>query len=251
MNGVFAVIVVAFIVGLLIGSPGVGGVLLTPALTEIMGMSPHDATGTALASFILPAAYLAWLHARRGNFKWGISIPLALGGLPAGYLGIVLKAHVSGQVIMTVLACMVVIAGLNAMRTPKPGRLNFYAAPALPRHLFLFSLGMVVGMLASLSGAGGPILVIPIMVLCGFPVLLCISAAMIHAMSMCSIATFANHAYGFIDYRLLVWLIAIQLAGNYIGVRVASRLPVEGLRKLVAWVCMLIGFFLMVKELLR
>ena len=146
---------------------------------------------------------------------------------------------------MMVLACIIVIAGFNAVRTPKPGILNFYDAPNLPRQAFLLLLGMFVGVLSSLSGAGGPVLTIPILVFCGFPILAGISASMFHALVMCSVATFANYVYGFIDYHVLAWLIAIQLVGNYIGVRIASRLPVEHLRKLVAWVCMLIGFFLM------
>ena len=58
---VMLVALVAFIVGLLSSSIGMGGVLLIPALTEIMGINAHAATGTALASFIIPAVYIAWL----------------------------------------------------------------------------------------------------------------------------------------------------------------------------------------------
>ena len=45
-------LVVAVVVGALIGTVGVGGILLIPALSGITGMSTHMAMGTSLFSFL-------------------------------------------------------------------------------------------------------------------------------------------------------------------------------------------------------
>ena len=42
---------VCLLVGILVGLTGVGGILVPPGLILLSGLEPHEAMGTALASF--------------------------------------------------------------------------------------------------------------------------------------------------------------------------------------------------------
>ena len=71
----------AVFVGGLIGTVGVGGILLIPALSALAGLSTHTAMGTALFSFIFTGLLGTWLFQRHGSIDWRITIPVCLGGL--------------------------------------------------------------------------------------------------------------------------------------------------------------------------
>lgn len=45
-------LLVAFLVGALIGAVGIGGILLIPALTALAGLVIHEAMATALFTFL-------------------------------------------------------------------------------------------------------------------------------------------------------------------------------------------------------
>lgn len=236
--------IVALLVGLLSGLTGVGGVLLIPALTEFAAMDAYMATGTALSSFILPSLLASWLFLRRGALDWETALPLALGGFLFGYLGAWLKAFVSGNFIIVLLAALVVLAGCNALKTPKPGKLNIATAPRAIRRLFLFCLGAFVGIIGGLAGCGGAILSVPVMLFCGFSPLPSIGASVFFAVPSGISSSIGNMQLGYIAYSMLPALILLQIGGMYTGIRLASRAPADLLRKVVALVCMGTGLFL-------
>ena len=70
---------VAVVVGALIGTVGVGGILLIPALSGIVGMSTHTAMGTSLFSFLFTGLLGTWLYQRHGSIG-ATPIPSASGG---------------------------------------------------------------------------------------------------------------------------------------------------------------------------
>lgn len=60
----------SLVIGVLIGTSGVGGVLLIPVLTYCAGLSVHDAMGTALFSFLFTGAIATVTYQRHGSINW-------------------------------------------------------------------------------------------------------------------------------------------------------------------------------------
>src|SRR5262245_48925343 len=85
----FVSIASGFLVGVLVGTTGVGGgSLMTPLLVLLMGVAPATAVGTDLLYASITKMGGAWAHGRRKNIDWRIVGLLAAGSLPAA--GIVL-----------------------------------------------------------------------------------------------------------------------------------------------------------------
>lgn len=240
----FAIVIIVVVVGILGGLTGVGGVLMIPALSEILGMSPHVATGTALCSFIFSGIYSSWLYYRRGKLDVSMAFFLVLGGFLCTYLGAMLKVHTSGATITLVLAGMVIVAGANALRPPKPGFFDIGSASLKNRRIFLFILGSVVGIMGGLSGAGGAVLTVPIMIFCGFPAVGSVSASLLYAVPVGISGSVANAVNGYIDYHALAWITPALIVGIHAGTALSGRVQADQLRKIVAVLCLVTGFFL-------
>lgn len=64
-----------------------GGVLFVPSLVVLFGFDQHIAQGTSLA-VIFPTAIVATVaHARMGNVRWRLSIPIGIAGIGGAVLG--------------------------------------------------------------------------------------------------------------------------------------------------------------------
>ena len=79
--------VTALLVGFLVGSVGVGGVLLPPALTYIVGMNIHLAMATSMFSFLFTGAVGTVMYSRKRSVDWRMVGWLTLGITPAALLG--------------------------------------------------------------------------------------------------------------------------------------------------------------------
>ena len=77
---------VAVVVGVLIGAIGIGGVLLVPMLTYVLGISIHVAIATAMFSYLFTGIVGAFEYARRGSVNWSKGVWLCLGECLAGTL---------------------------------------------------------------------------------------------------------------------------------------------------------------------
>ena len=73
---------VAVLVGILIGTVGVGGILLIPALELLTPLSIQASMATALFTFIFTGIVGTLLFQRRGSIDWALTTPLCLGGGP-------------------------------------------------------------------------------------------------------------------------------------------------------------------------
>lgn len=84
---------IGLVAGLLSGLFGIGGgVVIVPALILVTKMAPETATGTSLASLLLPVGALgAWYYYRHGYVAIGPAAWIALGLVVGAWLG----AHVA------------------------------------------------------------------------------------------------------------------------------------------------------------
>lgn len=240
-----ALLVVSLVVGFLVGSTGVGGIILIPALTMLAGLDTHTAMATALASFIFSAFQVGWLYHRRGLLEFKVLIPMLVGGVVMGFVGAKVKAVLMAPVLNVALALLVLLAAVNILMPARPGTFSFAAAGKKLHDGFLMGLGSVVGFVAGLTGVGGPIISIPIMIYFGFTPVCSIAAGQSFSVGAALSGTAGNLLYGRIDWGIMALITIAQMMGTVAGVRLACRVPAVVLRRAVAVVCILIGFFLL------
>lgn len=100
--------------GLLSGLFGIGGgVLIVPALIVVAGMKPETATGTSLASLLLPVGALgAWHYYRSGFVEMVPAMWIALGLATGAWLGALVALRLPAQDLQRAFAVFLVfVAG--------------------------------------------------------------------------------------------------------------------------------------------
>ena len=107
----FFLLVAAGIVGFLIGAVGVGGILLIPALIGLAGLTPHQASATALFTFIFTGLLGTFLFQRQGSIDWRQTLVVCAGAIVCSYVGAIAKAAVGDVALMRVIAILLIMAG--------------------------------------------------------------------------------------------------------------------------------------------
>lgn len=240
---------IALVVGALIGTVGVGGILLIPALAALAGLSTHAAMGTALFSFIFTGLLGTWLYQRHGSIDWSVTIPVCLGALAGGYPGSLANAAASGRVLDLLLGAVIIFAGLYALFPARRALLSFPAAGA-PRALALLFLGAAVGFGSGLTGVGGPVLSVPLMVICGFAPLTAIATSQVIQITAALSGSAGNLSHGFVALDAALWVTLAELAGVVLGAFLAHRVSQVTLKRLIAVVCIVVGGFIVCRALL-
>ena len=237
--------VVGFIVGFLVGCTGMGGIILIPSLVYLAGLTSHVAMGTTLFTFIFTTSLCSYLYIRLGHVDWKATIPICVGGFLFTYVGADVKAFTAAPYLNLVLALLILLAGALVFCPVKGRRFSFMEEGRRSRFWVLFAVGSGVGFVAGLTGAGGPVLSVPIMIALGFPPLIAIGAGQVYSVPVALSGTAANFLHGAIDYQVGFWMIIMQIVGILFGVYMANRMDTVRLRKLVAWVCLFCGAFIL------
>ena len=240
---------IAVLVGILIGTVGVGGILLIPALELLTPLSIQGAMATALFTFIFTGIAGTWLFQRRGSIDWAVTTPLCLGGALFGFVGAWANARLDATLLALILAVLIVLAGVYTLFTGAARRRpRFQDRPRLQQAL-LFTIGAVTGFGSGLTGVGGPALAVPMLVLCGFPALSAIGASQVIQIVAAVSGSTAHLAHGSVDLHLAALLTLFEVLGVVVGVRLAHVIDPRWLRRGVGLLCVAVGAGLLLRLL--
>ncbi len=238
---------VGLLIGVVVGCTGIGGVLLIPVLTLVLGIDVKHAIAAALLSY-LPTGFVAVaLYARRGSVPWREAWLLCISALPAAYAG-ARAASVAPATLLEGLIGLLLLAG--GVYTLGGAYRVAETATQLGSPLLL-GLGGGTGFVSALTGAGGAFVLLPILLLLDVPVLSAIGLGMAIAIPISGLASIANLASGLIDPILAIVLAVTLTAGIAIGTPIAHALPQVKLRRLLGWVVIVSAIAMLVRVSVR
>lgn len=236
LTGAWIVLPGVVLAGALIGATGIGGVLLVPLLTSLGGVPLPQAIAAASLGFALPAL-IALGPLRRQPRLARRCLPLLAGALVGGAAGAFMVRWLPGAVLMAGVTALVLFSGWRGLRAPHAGT---QAGAALPPAALL-AVGVVVGIGSALTGTGGPVLVLPLLMLLRQPVIFAVVAAQAVQLPV-AIAASAVHALeGRLEPRLALLCGVLMLAGSMAGQRAAMRLDTHQLQRLVSMLLLAVG----------
>jgi uncharacterized membrane protein YfcA len=239
---------VAAFVGLLIGTVGVGGVLMVSYLALFAGLTIHQAAATSLFTFLFTGILGTWLYQRRGSIDWRISIPVCASALIFGFCGAALAAIIDPRPLAIIIALVIVAAGVyifipqRTIAMPRNGRGG--REPVL-----LASVGAASGFGSGFSGAGGPLFSVPLMVILGYVPLTAVATSQVLQIVAATSGSIENLRHGFIDFRIALVVTIFELAGLILGVRLAHVASALVLRRLAGALCVATGGLLLARSL--
>jgi len=234
---------IILLVGVLIGSIGVGGVLLVPALTYLAGIEIHIAIAACMLSYAFSGIVGAAIYARHKTIRWESGLWLCIGAMPGAYLGALVVSVLPARTVTLVIAAFVVMAGINALRNP----VDVSEDKRNESKMLLTLIGVAVGIGSALSGTGGPLLLVPLLVWLNWPVLTAVGLSQIIQLPISVLATVGNFLHGQVDVTLALGIAAIMIVGVTIGARLAHKLPAVQLRRIVAVVLSFVGLLMLWK----
>jgi uncharacterized protein len=234
--------------GLMIGCIGIGGVILVPALVFLGGISIKIGIPAAMFAFILSGLVASFVFARNKSIRWGMAAWLCAGATPTAFAGAWAVSVVNPRVLEAGLGLLTFLSGINALRT----RHSVNELGCHPEtNTMLLGVGAVTGFLSSVSGTGGPVVLVPILIAMKLPVLTAVGLSQTIQLPVAIAATFGNVIYGELDYALGGILAATLTVGSWYGAKLAHTLPRAALRQIVSAVLVGIGLFILGNLALR
>lgn len=231
--------VLALPVGVLVGAVGVGGLLLPAALAGPGGLDPHEAAATSSWAFLFTGVVALVVLGRGGRLRRGAAGPLALGAAPGAVAGAVLGGALPGVVLVLLLATVTLGSGLHHLLGPRP----VVRDRVLPPATFL-AVGAVVGLGSAMTGTGGPVLLVPVLLVLGVDLLETIALGQLVQLPIVSSAVVGFWSDGYVDVRLGTVLGLLAGAGAVLGLALARRVPAAGLRRATSVVLVVTGAYL-------
>jgi uncharacterized protein len=230
----------AAVVGVLIGMVGVGGVLLPPGLVAA-GLSPQEATATSTWAFLFTGAVGTVAYTMRGVVPWPMLGRLAVGLVPGAFAGARTNAVLPPVLVLVVLATLTLAVGVHALlpRTAA-GERSLGAG-------WLVAVGAFVGFGSALTGTGGPVLLVPVLLALGVGPLAAVAVSQAAQVPVVVSGSAGYVSAGLADLWLGSLLGVVAAAGVVVGAMVATRIRAERLRTVVALACVAAGALLSVR----
>ncbi|MCU7858112.1 MAG: sulfite exporter TauE/SafE family protein [Candidatus Thiodiazotropha sp. (ex Lucinoma borealis)] len=236
-----ALATIVFFVGILIGGIGIGGVLLLPSLKYLGGIPLHDAIPACMLSYSVTGVVGTLIFSRHGTINWSLALKVCIGALPGAYIGAFLLPLFSSQVIETCIAFLIIYSGIDALL--KRGSVT--NSSQIGSSNSLIYIGLIAAIGSSLTGTGGPLLLIPILIWYGVSVLTAIGLSQVIQVPISLMATVGNIIHVHVDLTMGLVLALCLGVGAIVGARIVHLLPATKLKKGVALLLIIVGMMLL------
>ncbi len=183
---------VGFIAGLFIGCIGIGGVIVVPVLVYLGGLEIQTAISSAMMGYLLTGLIGTIVFARKGSIDWQMAGWICAGAMPAAMVGAWLSNNVPGVALETIIGVLTLGSGAHTL-------LNRTSVAANSRTINangLVLIGAATGVLSAITGTGGPLVLVPVMLWLQVPVLTAIGLSQAVQLPIAALATVGNFAFG-------------------------------------------------------
>jgi len=233
------VVLLGLLAGLSIGTVGVGGVILVPVLTYALGYDLQTAIATSSFSFLFVGVSGTAAYARRGSIPWTMVAWITIGIVPGAVVGARTNALVPTVVLAVLIAGLLIFSGVNTLRNRATK-----SSSADPLNILqMVIIGLILGFGSSITGTGGPVILVPILLWIGVPAILAIGTSQAVQVPIAIAATTGYLLYGNIDVSLGITLGVSQAVGAILGAMISHRTPASRLRTMVAVSLVVVGAY--------
>lgn len=225
-------VLVGLAAGILSGLFGVGGgIVMTPGLTALGGLTPIVAVATPLPVILPTAAMGAFTYHRAGEVDMRAAAWISLTGAAASAVGALLTEAVDARLLLLVTAALLGWQSVQILR----GRSRPAAVEERPIHAWTLALvGVVAGLLSGLLGIGGGIVIVPALAgMLGVPLKRALGTSLVAVLILVIPGTIVHTALGNIDWAAAFFLMIGSVPGARLGATIALGTKERTLRLMV------------------
>ncbi len=241
------------IVGCAVGLTGMGGgALMTPVLVLLFHVQPVAAVASDLVASLVMKPVGAAVHASRGTVRWGLVAWLAIGSVPAAFVGVVfLKSIGNGNrvqsVVSVTLGAVLLLAvaalGFKMYLDHRKGQAGGFDDELRVKKLPTLAIGASIGFIVGITSVGSGTLVI-VLLLFLYPRLRgsqMVGTDLAQAIPMVGAAAIAHILFGDFKLGLTTSILIGSIPGVLIGAAVSSYAPTLFLRGALSAVLLVSG----------
>ncbi|CAD5264858.1 MULTISPECIES: sulfite exporter TauE/SafE family protein [unclassified Imperialibacter] len=254
------------IMGLSLGLIGGGGSILTvPILVYLFGVDPVASTAYSLFVVGLTSLVGSVSHFKKGNvdlktaFIFGLPAIISVysvrkflvPAIPDTIMTIGSVTVTKSLFVMVLFATLMLLASISMIRKPKKKE-EGEETEMKYKYLIILAEGLLVGGITGLVGAGGGFLIIPALVLmAGLPMKKAVGTSLL-IIAMKSLIGFTGDLSGalIIDYKFMLIFSAFAIVGIFTGSYLTKFIPNEKLKPVFGYFVLVMGFYILGKELL-
>ncbi|MDL2274923.1 sulfite exporter TauE/SafE family protein [Desulfosarcina sp. OttesenSCG-928-G10] len=249
-------LLVGAVAGILAGLLGIGGgLVIVPMLIFCFAgerlpdaMIMHLALGTSLASIMFTSVSSFWAHHKRGAVHWDVVKKIVIGIFTGTFIGSCIAAQLSTRFLKGFFVVFLYYVAIQMLANKKPK-----ASRHIPGYPAMFGVGNVIGAVSSLVGIGGGTLSVPFMVWCNMPVHhaigtsaaigfpIAIAGTIGYICNGLAVPDLPARCLGYIYLPALLGIVLASVLTAPLGVWLAHRLPVNGLKRVFAVLLLIVG----------
>jgi hypothetical protein len=151
---------------------------------------------------------------------------------------------------MLLVATLMIVSGIDALikvyRPPTQAR-----APRQLKPLQYILIGAITGFGSAITGTGGPLILVPMLIFLGLPVLTAVGLSQAIQLPIAAFASAGNWLSGNLDFDLALLIGTVLVIGAFAGALLVHRLPTQPIRKLIAILLVFFGSAIGIQQLLN
>src|SRR5690606_3685364 len=178
---------------------------------------------------------------RERSIRWDLAAWLCAGATPAALLGALASNIADPRLLEFGIGALALSSGVYKLTgIRQTGR-----ELEQPGSVELAVTGGVTGVLSALTGTGGPLVLVPLLMWRRVLVLAAIGLSQAIQLPIALLATLGNIAYGTLDAGMGLLLGLGLLAGTWGGALIAHAMPRAALERLASVMLLVIGFLIL------
>lgn len=253
------------VAGVLIGSIGVGGIVVVPVLLELPGMEVDEAVATAMLAYVAAGAVGTVMYARQPQavIDWRSTATMCVAAAPTAFAGSWALTEIeAGTVKLVLYALMLCSSAFSLAQTfrqrtaegagPEAAEMEALdsdgevdgeavkpeapAAVSAAAAALELAVGAVTGFGSALTGTSGPVILLPILIILGWEIHHALGNAQTIQIPIALAATAGNLllSEGATNFALAGVLCCTLCPAIVAGNLVARRVPAVALKRFVA-----------------
>ncbi|MGG5254451.1 sulfite exporter TauE/SafE family protein [Neobacillus sp. SM06] len=238
------------IIGVLLGMSGISGFLLPLIYVGLLTIPVHDSLALSFLSFAVSGIIGSYSYWKSKNMDLKLALYLSIGSLPGAFLGVQINVFISDFLAKLLLYIFVLLAGLSILvkKTNQSTEPLKKQSTLLDKPLMVILLGFITAGICSLTGAGGPILVVPLLASLGVPIRTAVGVGLLNSIVIAIPSIFGYFAYSTMGN--IKMLVISSLLGTVIGIvtgaRLANKVSIHHLKIIIAIITIFSSVYMLI-----
>ncbi len=234
------------LVGILIGVSGVAGFLLPLFYTGFFALDLRTSLSYSFLAFIVSGAISAYSFYKKDRLNLRVGKIISIGCIAGALVAVVVSNAIPSMFIKLLMYSVILYSGVNILKSRGSSSDDGEKEHSTAK---LAIVGFFVSIICSLSGAGGPVILVPLLIGFGLNVLEAIGTSL-----FISIFIGLPAFIGYLDFSsfgekfpVMFFIVIFHGFGVLIGNRLVDTIDVDKLKKVIAISTIFLSIFMIVK----